>query len=346
MITQESFGTTQSGADVQKFIFSNKNGYSVHLISYGLSIQKIIYPDNQDIVLGFDNLSEYENDNYYIGKIIGRNANRLSNGSVIINKKEVQLSQNESLKQLHGGHEGFDKKNWDCKIINFEDKKVLIATYTSQDLEEGYPGELKVTISFELTNKNTLEMSYTATTTKTTVVNLTRHDYFNLKDGGKTDIKEHFIKINSNKFTVNDSESLPTGEIKDTKYTALHFNTGTSIAENIAKDPKNLVMGFDHNYIINNNKNNNAIPLAGVATDLESKRQLEVYTTQPGLQFYTAAYLDKVKGKNSVIYNGFHGFCFEGQHFPDATKHEHFESTILRPHQTYTQKLIYKFSAK
>ncbi|WP_010177232.1 aldose epimerase family protein [Aquimarina agarilytica] len=345
MITQEDFGTTQSGSNVQKFIFSNNNGYSIHLLSYGLSIQKIIYPDNQDIALGFDTISEYETDPYYIGKIIGRNANRLSNGSILINQKEIQLSQNENNKQLHGGHHGFDTKNWNCEIINFEDKDVLIATYTSKDLEEGYPGELKVTVSFELTNKNTLEMSYTATTSKTTVVNLTRHDYFNLKDGGISDIKDHLIKINADQYTVNNTENLPTGEIKTTKDTALHFNTATKINENIAKDPDNLIMGYDHNYIIKKN-NNNEVSLAGTAIDPNSKRQLEVYSSQPGLQFYTAAYLNQVKGKNNIIYNGFHGFCFEGQHFPDATKHKHFDSTILRPQQTYTQKLIYKFSTK
>ncbi|WP_010522075.1 aldose epimerase family protein [Aquimarina agarivorans] len=345
MITQESFGTTKSGNDVQKFILSNKNGYTIHILSYGLCIQKIIYPDNQDIVLGFDALEAYENDTYYIGKIIGRNANRLSYGSIILNQQEVQLSQNEGLKQLHGGHSGFDTKNWDCEVINFEDKDVLIATYESDDLEEGYPGRLNVTVSFELTQKNTLEMSYTATTTKTTVVNLTRHDYFNLKDGGISDCKDHQIKINAENYTENNSDNLPTGVIKETKNTPLHFYNAASIAENISKDPDNLIMGFDHNYVIKQN-NPNGISLAGTAVDLKSKRRLEVFTTQPGLQFYTAAYLDNVKGKNNTVYNGFHGFCFEGQHFPDATKHAHFESTVLRPQQTYTQKLIYKFSTK
>ena len=344
MITKEYFEETALGEKVYKFIFTNKNNYSIHLLSYGLSIQKIIYPDGQDIVLGFEDLNSYETNDLYIGCIVGRNANRLSEGTILLDEKEVQLTQNDGDKQLHGGNTGFQKRNWDCSIQNIDNKEILIAKYVSKHLEEGFPGELNVTVSFELTDKNTLEIGYTATTDKTTIVNLTRHDYFNLKDGGKSSINDHLVKLNASEITVNNSEGIPTGEIKKINHTALDFTKETEISSNLKKDAENLKMGYDHNFIIKKNSDNLAV--AGKATDPNSGRHIEICTTQPGVQFYTSGYLNGIKGKNGIAYNAFNGFCMEGQHFPDATKHKHFKSTILRPNQTYEEQLVYKFNIK
>jgi len=341
MITTELFGTTEDGLKVTKFILKNNHGFEIHLLSYGLIIQKIIYPTQQntpqDIVLGFDHLHEYEKDQLYLGCLVGRNANRLSNGTIIINNTEVQLTQNESDKQLHGGFDGFNKKNWICKII----KNKVVATYVSPHLEEGFPGELTTSITFELLENNELIINSKATTTETTVVNLTRHDYFNLKDGGISDIKSHQIQINADSYTPTDHNNIVTGELLSVTNTPYDLRDSTIIKNRLRNNQKELSMGFDTNYAVNSEKK---ITSVAKVTEPISGRKLEVLSTQPGIQFYTAAYLKNIIGKNGMPYDAYHGFCLETQHFPDATKHLHFDSTIITKEKPYTQNLIYKFT--
>jgi len=343
MITTQLFGTTKEGQQVTKFILKNINNFEVHLLDYGLTIQKILYPTQntakQDIVLGFDTIEAYEENQLYLGCIIGRNANRLSNGSIVIEGKEIKLSQNEFPKQLHGGFKGFDKQIWNCSII--ENK--IIATYTSPNLEEGFPGEVITTITFELTDNNELKINTKATTNKTTVVNLTRHDYFNLLDAGATKAIMHQIQINGEAFTPTTSENLVTGDLLSVKnHPIFDLRKPTVIKDQLENNKKVLPMGYDHNYSVNPKEELKSVALA---IEPESGRKLELFSTQPGIQFYTAAYVNNVIGKNGAIFQPSHSFCLETQHFPDATKHLHFSSTIITPETPYTQKLIYKFTA-
>lgn len=342
MITTEVFGTTKEGLEVTKFVLKNKNNFEIHLLNYGLTIQKILYPTqegNQDIVLGFDNITAYEENQLYLGCIVGRNANRLSNGSVIIKGNEIQLTQNDGAKQLHGGFKGFDKQMWDCEIIS----NTIKASYVSPNLEEGFPGEVSTTITFELTNDNELKIDTIATTSEATVVNLTRHDYFNLYDAGVTKATSHQIQINGDAYTPTNKDSLVTGDILSVNNNPVFdLRKPTVIKDRIDNNKEVLPMGFDHNYSVNQQEQ-----LCSVALAIEpsSGRQLEIFSTQPGIQFYTAAYVNNVTGKNNTLYNPFHGFCLETQHFPDATKHLHFSGTIITPEIPYTQNLIYKFTA-
>ncbi len=334
-VTSSEFGKLPNGDSVQKFVLRNENGFEAHILGYGLYIQKIIYPDGTDIVLGYDTLDEYLSDEYYLGCIVGRNANRLSNASVIIEGKEVKLSENEPPKQLHGGFEGFNKKNWKGEL--FED--ILAFTYISIDGEEGYPGTLKVLCSFEMTEDNRLIMEYKATSDKDTVVNLTRHDYFNLSGYESKDIKQHKVEINADFYTVNDDTNIPTGEIKQIKDGILDFSKEEEIGKQLNAFDGELPMGYDHNFLIKKPLNQ----LAFAAKASFKNKVLEIETTQPGVQLYTAAYVEGLKGKRSVMYGPYAGLCLETQHFPDATKNNHFPSTILKENEAYKHQLIYKF---
>lgn len=343
MITSKLFGTTKSGVPVTKFTFENKNDFEIHLLSYGLTIQKILFPSHnnskQDIVLGFDALKTYEEHSLFIGCIVGRNANRLSKGKLIIGDEELQLSQNEGNNQLHGGHNGFDKQVWNCEII---DNK-LKATYVSPDGEEGFPGEVTTTVFFELTDSNEFKIDLKATTNKNTVVNLTRHDYFNLKDGGASEVGSHQIQINASAFTPVDEESLVTGDLLSVnQHKAFDLRKPVTIGSNLEKFKETLPKGYDHNFSVNQTEQ---LTTVATASDPKSGRQVEVLSTQPGVQFYTGGHISEILGKESNRYKAYHGFCLETQHFPDATKHNHFSSTLTTPSKPYSQKMVYKFKA-
>jgi len=342
MITSQLFGTTKEGSEIKKFTLKNKNNFEIHLLSYGLTIQKILYPISgnltQDIVLGFDSLKEYEENQLYLGCIVGRNANRLSNGTIIIDDKEIQLTQNEDKKQLHGGFNGFDKKSWNCVVKHNR----VIATYISPHLEEGFPGKLTTVVTFELTDDNELKINSSATTSEATVVNLTRHDYFNLKDAGLTDSRSHLIQVNGDAYNPTNKDSLVTGEITSVTNTPYDLRNPTIIKNQMDTYKELLPMGFDNNYAVNADKNLKSV---AKAIEPESGRSLEILSTQPGIQFYTAAYVNNIYGKYGAVYNPYHGFCLETQHFPDATKHLTFSSTIITPETPYSQYLIYKFTS-
>lgn len=335
MITSQEIGVSEDGTSIEKYILKNTNGFEVHLLSYGLYIQKIIYPDGTDIVLGYDTLEEYQNDNYYLGCIVGRNANRLSNASVIINDEEVKLSENEAPKQLHGGFEGFHRQCWQGHV---EDDQ-LNFSYFSKDKEEGYPGNVTVVSTFQLTDTNELIIRYSAKSDQDTVVNLTRHDYFNLSGYNSKDIKDHEVSINAGYYTENDFANIPTGQIKSTSGSILDFKEAKVIGQQLNNYQGELPMGYDHNYIIDKPLDE----LGKAAKVVFDNKSLEILTTQPGVQLYTAAYVENLKGKSGNTYGPYAGLCLETQHFPDATKNNHFPSTILRKNEEYNHQLIYKF---
>ncbi len=307
-----------------------------------------------DVVLGFDNLKSYLAGDPYFGAIIGRVANRVAKGHFKLDGKEYTLAKNNGPNALHGGLKGFDKVIWKAEPVETKDGAALQLSYLSPNGEEGYPGNLKVTVTYTLTNNNALRIDYKATTDKATPVNLTNHSYFNLGGPASGDILDEVLTIEADKYTPVDPTMIPTGELKSVKGTPYDFTKPTKIGvriDEIKPDPANdNPGGYDINYVLRipQQSKESADPrLAARVHDPKSGRTMEVYTTEPGLQFYTGNFLDgTLKGKDGVVYKKHQALCLEADHFPDSVNHPDFPSTILEPGQTYTQTTIYKFSAK
>ncbi|MBN2546728.1 MAG: galactose mutarotase [Spirochaetes bacterium] len=340
-ITKELFGKSNDSLDVYLFTFTN-NIITVKLINYGGIITSILVPDKNgkidDIVLGFKTLKEYQKRNSYFGTIIGRYANRIAKGIFSINGIEYKLALNDGKNHLHGGNIGFDKVVWRAEEIKKNHEVGVRLSYISKDMEEGYPGNLDVSVDYILNKNNELLILYEAICDKLTIVNLTHHSYFNLAGEGKTDILDHKLMINADRFTEVDGASIPTGEIREVKDTPLDFTT----AEKIGSRIKKLKGGYDHNYVLNKDKD---FSLAAKVFEPVSGRIMEVFTTEPGLQFYSSNYLDgSFKGKSGKLYDKYFGFCLEAQHFPDSPNHPEFPATLLKPQEIYRQKTVYVFS--
>jgi aldose 1-epimerase len=340
-ITRESFGQTSEGKPVDAFILENVSGVRVKVINYGATLVSGEAPDRDghkaDVVLGFDDITGYQSsDNPYFGSCCGRYANRIAQGKFTLDGEEYSLAINNGSNSLHGGLVGFDKKIWDAEVVGSSVKMSLV----SPDGEEGYPGTLRVTVTYSLNNDGELRIDYTAQTDKKTVLNLTNHSYFNLSGSGT--VLGHNIRINADRYTVLDDGSIPTGELGQVAGSEMDLRVPTLIGKNI-----DVVqgLGYDHNYCINQ-ASEGELTLAAAAVDPDSGRTLECWTTEPGVQFYTANYLDGVKGKGGACYNKQEGFCLETQHWPDSPNRPDFPSTELVPGRTYTQTCIYKFGVK
>ena len=281
----------------------------------------------------------------YFGAIIGRFGNRIANGQFTIDNTTYTLATNDTPNHLHGGNKGFDKAVWTAKMLEKGGFPSLILAYTSPDGEEGYPGNLACMITYSLTNKNELRIDYQATTDKLTVLNLTNHCYFNLKDGGATSCLNHELRIFADAFTPVDKNTIPTGEIKSIKRTPFNFLKTKKIGDRIEQNNPQLKIGngYDHNFVLKTGK---GLKKAAKVVEPESGRVLEVFTTEPGLQFYTANWLDgSMVGHQSIAYQKRCAFCLETQHFPDSPNQPGFPSTVLRPGESYQSTTIYKFSA-
>ncbi len=330
-ITSHYFGTTKTAKDVYKYVLSNAAGMQVEVLTYGVTIQKLIVPkangELQDVVLGFDDLVDYEKDHPYVGCIIGRNANRLST-PVQIEGERYHLSANEGAHQLHGGRQGFHRQVWDAHI----EEETLVMKYLSKDGEEGFPGNLLVETRFNL-NEKSLEIECYATTDKTTIVNLTRHEYFNLDYGHSRDITHHMVQINADLYTPLKEDSLATGEIASVENTLYDFRKPVLV--NKIRD------GIDNNLIVG--KADASLKTHAKIYNEASDLKFTLLATQPCLQFYTAhKYIDySGKGGHSLGLNP--GLCLEPQSYPNAHKHSQFPSTFLKPEETYYQKMIYRF---
>ena len=347
-IEKKEFGKSKNNQQVNAYTLKNDLGTRVTVLDYGLTIQKLITLDHEnnpgDIVLGFETMEGYESDHPFFGCFVGRNANRIKNAQVVLDGSCVQLHANEGKNQLHGG-DGFQKKIWDCVIKEDTDRTLLECTYLSPDGEDGFPGNLKTVVTFCLTTENTLEMTYTATTDKTTIVNLTRHDYFNLNSAGAQSIFEHEVQIKADGITETDSEGIPTGTILPVAATSYDFNTPSTIQQNLdTKKPVLLPVGYDNNYVLSKQKD--VMNFAANIYEAKSQRTLEIFTTQPGIQFYTGVHTKDQHGKNGTIYQPYSGLCLETQHFPDAANHANFESTVLKKEDTYHHKLTYRFGVR
>ncbi len=338
-ITKKDWGETD-GKKVQLFSLTNKNGVEVKIATYGGTITSWSVPtkdgNRADIVLGFDTLGGYLAKPPYFGATIGRYGNRIADGKFTIDNTTYTLATNNGKNHLHGGIKGFDKVIWDAAPV-VDSVPTLILSYISKDGEEGYPGNLKSIVQFSLTDDNELVITYDAQTDKATPVNLTNHSYFNLTGDISNSILGHKLLINGSNYTPVDSTLIPTGEIKDVKGTPFDFTTMHTVGERIA-DVKG---GYDHNFVLN--KATDPLPLMAVLTDTVSGRTLEVYTTEPGIQFYSGNFLDgKIKNRDGKPINQHSALCLETQHFPDSPNKPGFPSTILKPGEKYHTITKYK----
>jgi aldose 1-epimerase len=340
---KEAFGQTAEGIPVDLYTLTNGKGMTVKITNYGGIVTSIVVPDSAgnpgDVVLGFDSLSGYLKEHPFFGALVGRYGNRIAKGRFKLDGKEYKLATNNGPNHLHGGIKGFDKVVWQAEEVNNGQEPGLKLTYLSKDGEEGYPGNLSVTVVYTLTQNNELKIDYTATTDKATPVNLTNHSYFNLAAGKAENALQHQITINADRYTVVDATLIPTGELRPVKGTPFDFNTPHTIGERIA----NVEGGYDHNFVLSAAQGSSA-PVVRVS-EPTSGRVMEVYTDQPGVQFYSGNFLDgSLTGKGGTKYVKHYGFCLETQHFPDSPNQPKFPSTILKPGETYHTVTTYKFS--
>jgi len=349
-IRSEVFGKLPNGQVVNLYTLRNKNGVTIKITNYGGIITHWTAPDKEgafeDIVLGYDTLGGYLKATPYFGAIIGRYGNRIANGKFVLDNQTYQLATNDAPNHLHGGIVGFDKAVWAATVIN--ESNTLQLKYVSKDGEEGFPGELACTVTYQLTNDNALEITYTATTNKPTVVNLSNHTYFNLTGEAKNDILEHELTLNADRFLPVDAGLIPTGELRNVPGTPFDFRKSTKIGAGI-NDPKDAQIkrgeGYDHCWVLN--RSTDSLTLAATAFDPSSGRVLEAFTTEPGIQFYTGNFLDGgITGKKSVKYQKHCAFCLETQHYPDSPNQPSFPSVVLRPSDTYRTKTVYKISVR
>jgi aldose 1-epimerase len=333
------------------YTLENSEGVKTQITNYGGRVVRLFTPDKyghfEDIVLGYDDLKSYLSSNEkYFGAIIGRYANGISKAKFNIESSEYILTKNDGENILHGGIKGFHNVLWDVKQPN---KQTLELSYLSKDKEEGFPGNLNVRVVYSLTNDNGLKIEYFATTDKPTVVNLTHHSFFNLTGNANETIKNHTLQILADFFTPQDEGMIPTGEITPVEGTPFDFRKPTLIGDRIDSENEQLRLGkgYDHNWVIDKNGTNKKNRLIARATEPESGRIMEVYTNEPGIEFYSGNFLNGTDvGKNNIAYQYRTAFCLETQHFPDSPNKENFPSTLLRPGEEYYSICIYKFSVK
>ena len=344
------FGKTADGAAVDEYVLTNANGLTVSIITRGATIRQIIAADRDgkmaDIVNGFDDVAGYEGDgNQYFGCTTGRVCNRIAKGKFTLDDKEYTLAVNNDPNHLHGGVErSLDKVVWKGKTL--EPKKGVGAsfTYTSPDGEEGYPGNLKVTVRYVLTDDNRLSIRYSAKTDAATPVNLTNHAYFNLAGAGSSTVLDHKLQLEADNYTPTDETLIPTGKIASVEGTVLDFRKSTRIGDRIEELTDTAALGYDHNYVLRNDTGRNA--LAATLKDPSSGRVLRIYTQEPGIQFYSGNFLKGQKGKGGKEYAHRAALCLEDQHYPDSVNQPGFPSTILKPGDTYKKTTVYEFGAE
>jgi aldose 1-epimerase len=348
-VQQQDFGT-RDGRPIILYTLTNAHGVEVRAMNYGGIILSLRVPDRKgqlaDIVLGHEKAEEYMPNPPYLGAIVGRYANRIANGTFTLDGKTYTLPKNDGPNTLHGGiTRTFDKVLWDGEPL--KGKNGVAFTYLSKDGEEGFPGNLKVTVTYTLTDSNELVIDYQATTDKATPINVSQHSYFNLKGAGNGDILDHEIMISADKFTPVDKNLIPTGELRAVKGTPFDFTTSTKIGARIEDPYEQMVLGhgYDHNFVLN--RKGAGLSLAARVYEPTTGRVLEVSTTQPAVQFYTGNFLDgSVTGKEGHVYKRRYGLCLETQHYPDSPNHPDFPSTILKPGEKFHQTTVFKFSAK
>lgn len=350
-ITKSEFGKTKDSTTIEQYTLKNANGVEMDVITYGGRITSLKVPNKdgklENVVLGFDNIEDYQKDNPFFGALIGRYGNRIAKGKFTLNGEEFTLATNDGSNHLHGGVNGFDRVVWTAKPIEGLENSSLQLVYRSKDGEEGYPGNLKVTVTYTLTKDNAVEVIYEATTDKATVVNLTQHAYFNLTGDFSKDILNHDVVINADAFLPVDETLITTGEIRKVEGTPFNFNSSKKIGKDINADNEQLKRGkgYDHCWVLNGEKGD--MRFVASAYDETSGRFMEIFTEEPAIQFYTGNFLDgTLPMVNGGTYAHRTGFCLETQHYPDSPNQDNFPSTVLNPGETYKTKTTFKFSTK
>ncbi|HMJ67753.1 MAG TPA: aldose epimerase family protein [Cyclobacteriaceae bacterium] len=339
---------TEADGTSEAFTLSNASGMKVAITPIGGHVMSIMVPDKNgnlaDVVLGYDSARGYIGGAGFYGSTVGRYGNRIAKGKFSIDGKEYQLSVNNGENTLHGGPGGFHNVKWNAKEVTTYEGKAIELTYLSKDGEEGYPGNLNVKVVFSLTDSNELKIQYQATTDKTTVVNLTNHSYFNLSGEGSGDILNHDVTINADKFLPVDAGLIPTGELRPVKGTPFDFLEPHKVGEriNAADEQIKVGLGYDHCFVLNK-KAGDELSLAAKVLDPASGRTMEVWTTEPAVQFYTGNFLTGTPGKGGKPYKYRYALCLETQHFPDSPNQPAFPSTILKPGDTFKSTTIYRF---
>ena len=338
---------------IKLYTLKNESGMTVCVTNYGAIVTSIIVSDRNgkraDVALGYDRVEDYINavDKPYFGAVVGRYGNRIAKGEFTLDGETYSLLKNNGENHLHGGAIGFDKVVW--TVDEYVEGQSLTLSYLAKDKEEGYPGNLQLKITYTLADDNSLIVDYHATTDKATPVNVTQHTYFNLKGEGQGTILDHQLMLNAKKFTPVDESLIPTGEMPTVAGTPFDFTTPKAIGRDIGQQNEQLVfgLGYDHNWILDTDGKEGELSLAAQVHEPSSGRVMEIYTTEPGIQFYCGNFLDgRLKGKSGKPYVHRGGFCLETQHFPDSPNQPNFPSTILKPGETYDSKTVFKFSAK
>ncbi|WP_223506462.1 aldose epimerase family protein [Pseudomonas sp. GL-RE-29] len=350
----KAFGKTNNGTPVEQYILRNSHGMQATVITYGGVLQSLKVPGKdgkaEDIVLGFDDVQGYQSGTAYFGATIGRYGNRLANGTFELDGRHYQVPKNDGPNSLHGGPLGFDKHVWKAQPTKSKDSVGVTLTYLSVDGEMGFPGNLKTEVTYSLTENNELRIDYKASTDKPTVLNLTNHSYFNLAGAGNGDVLKQVATLYASQYTPVNATLIPTGELAPVANTPMDFTQPTAIGKNIKADHPQLKFaepkqgGFDFNWVLD--AKGDVSKLAADVSDPQSGRRLQLYTSEPGVQFYTGNFLDgTVKGKAGKIYPHWGAFTLETQHYPDSPNQPNFPSTRLDPSKTYTQSVVLKFSA-
>jgi aldose 1-epimerase len=350
-ITKSNYGTTADGKSVDNYLLENEGGIQVEIITYGGRITSLKSPDKhgniENVVLGFNDIAQYEKGNPYFGALVGRYGNRIANGTFSLDGKEYALAQNNGKNNLHGGILGFDKKVWDATVEESDDSVALKLTYLSEDMEEGFPGNLTTMVTYTLKRDNSLDVVYEAVTDKATVVNLTQHAYFNLSGDFSEPILDHVIEIDADRYLPVDSGLIPTGELASVADTPFDFRKPKPIGEDINANHKQIELGggYDHCWVLNNE--NTGYSSIASTYHPETGRFLEVLTNEPGVQFYTANFLDgTLPAPNGGTYGKRSGFCLETQHFPDSPNQPDFPSVTVRPGEKYLTRTTFIISVK
>jgi aldose 1-epimerase len=344
-IRKESFGQTPDGGQVDLYTLTNANGLRARITNYGAILVSLEVPDKggklADVTLGYDTLDGYIKKSAFFGATVGRYANRIGKAKFVLDGVEYKLAANNGENHLHGGSKGFDKVVWDASEVRAEDGVGVSMVYMSKDGEEGYPGNLACVVTYTLTKNDELKISYEALTDKATVVNLTNHSYWNLAGQGSGDILGHEVMLAADKYTVVDKGLIPTGEIRSVKDSPMDFTRPMTIGSRIDK----VEGGYDHNYVLNSGGGTPA--LCARVYEPSSGRVMEIYTAEPGVQFYTGNFLDgSITGKGGKAYKKHYGFCLETQHFPDSPNKPDFPSVVLNAGEKYTTVTIHKFYTK
>jgi aldose 1-epimerase len=346
-VTRTPTSAVVDGQPIDLFTLTNAQGVEVKTINYGAIITSWLVPDRTgqlaDIVLGYADPAEYVKGNpSYFGAIVGRYANRIGKAQFTLDGRTYTLAANDGPNHLHGGRRGFDKVLWTAETVKTSDGPGVAFTRASPDGEEGYPGTLKARVTYTLTDRNELIVSYEATTDKPTIVNLTQHSYFNLAGQGTSDVLGHELRINADRYTPVDATLIPTGELAPVESTPFDFRKPTAIGARINSEHPQMKFGggYDHNWVLA--RSGGGLSLAADVYEPKSGRTLQISTTEPGLQFYSGNFLDgTLTGKDGRVYRQRYGFCLETQHFPDSPNKATFPSTTLRPGSTYRTRTVF-----